>query len=265
MIPKDIFMINNKKILCIIPARAGSIGLPGKNYRDLFGDPLFMWSVMAAEKSKYIDYVCVSSNCPYVKDIFLSYKNLSIFLRQNKKLFLQLKFVDRPDEYATSTSKNEECLIHAEKYLKEKLKINSDIIMHLQPTSPIRNNNLVDRCIEEYEKGGYDSLLTGPKDTPFIWQKINGKWEYTVDKNGCCHRKMRQDFINNEKDSEFIWHDDGNVYITDTNILLERECRLGDKVCVFETDKLQSIQVDEENDFVLIEAIAKSRKWKSLV
>ena len=255
-------MINNKKILCIIPAKAKSIGVPGKNYRNLYEEPLFMWSVYAAQQSKYIDYIYVSSNCPYVKEIFFDYLEDMAFLDED---ISKIGWIQRPDELATSSSRNEEFLLHALEILKNNNIVIPDIVIHLQPTSPIRNNNLVDKCIEKYDKGRYDSLLTGPKDTPFIWQKIKGKWEYTVDKNGCCNRKMRQEFENTKDNSEFIWHDCGNVYITDTKILLEKKCRIGDNPYIFEVDKFQSLQIDEEDDFILIENIAKVKKWKSLI
>ncbi|MGR6832898.1 cytidylyltransferase domain-containing protein [Aliivibrio wodanis] len=48
-------MINNKKVLAIIPARGGSKGLPGKNIRELCGLPLIAWPINAALESSFID------------------------------------------------------------------------------------------------------------------------------------------------------------------------------------------------------------------
>ena len=56
-------MIGNKKILCVVTARAGSKGLPGKNYKELMGKPLFVWSMLAGINSKYVDNTILSSNC----------------------------------------------------------------------------------------------------------------------------------------------------------------------------------------------------------
>ena len=63
-------MIGNKKVLAVILARKGSKGIPGKNFRDLLGKPLFLWSVEAALQSKYIDDVFLSSNCKQCEKIF---------------------------------------------------------------------------------------------------------------------------------------------------------------------------------------------------
>ncbi|WP_230198127.1 cytidylyltransferase domain-containing protein [Megasphaera massiliensis] len=55
-------MINDKRVLAIIPARGGSKGVPGKNIRMLNGKPLIAWTIEEANKSKYIDRVIVSSD-----------------------------------------------------------------------------------------------------------------------------------------------------------------------------------------------------------
>jgi len=247
-------MINNKKILVVITARAGSKGVVGKNYKKLLDKPLFIWSVLAALKSKYIDRVVISSNCVEVKKYYLdfAYKN-------GKNLLEKLYWVERPDKYAMDNSKNEEALIHSYKIIKEDLNFDADIIVNLQPTSPCRLNNLIDKCIEQYNEGGHDSLLTANKDTPFLWKYKNKKWVY-MDEN-CCNRKMRQEI----NEDEFIYHDNGNVYMTDSNILLESECRIGYNPCIYETKEINSLQIDTEFDFQLIEKIIENKKIKSLI
>lgn len=271
-------MIGNKKILCVVTARKGSRGIHGKNYKELLGKPLFMWSVLAGLQSEYIDRTIVSSNCEEVYSILSKFVNPII----NKRSCLSVDkrweagpvpfFIQRPDEISGDLSKNEEALIHtlgsitAEKF---------DIIINLQPTSPIRLDLLLDKCIEAYHNGGHNSLLTANRKTPFFWQKIDGKWEY-IDRyfsmenvkksheskkrwqlaksfDDCCDRKMRQDL----KEQEFLFHDNGNVYITDTEVLLRTECRVGDRPCVFEVDDFNSLQIDTEFDFKLIETMLK--------
>jgi len=285
-------MIGSKKILCVITARAGSKGIPGKNLRLLLGKPLFMWSVEAALESKYIDRVSISSNCSKVEKIFDDFieptikkmVGMSISHRDERKLLNKLLFfVKRPDNISGDLSKNEDALIHAVEFYKEKHREEYDVVINLQPTSPCRSSNLLDRCIEEYHSGKYDSLLTGSKMTPFMWRKRDKKWEYGCTKWGwqntdhlehfpdgdhfmsvkedCCKRKMRQEF----EESEFWLHDSGSVYIVDSKILLDTECRIGYNPCVFETKEMNNIQIDTEFDFELIENMAKVRKMESLI
>ena len=249
-------MIRDKKVLAVILARAGSKGIPGKNYRDLLGKPLFWWSVEAALKSKYIDEVVVSSNCKECEKIFLVLIDGLSDEDANRT-----GFIHRPEEISGDLSKNEDALIHTINYAYQEYEYRYDIVVNLQVTSPCRLDGLVDRCIEAYDEGGYDSLLTGTKDTPFLWKKENGKWIYPVDNHDCCDRKMRQEF----KEDEFTYHDNGNLYITESRILLDRQCRIGYNPCVFETKGINGLQIDEEFDFELIEAMAKVKKLGSLI
>lgn len=248
-------MINNKKVLCIVIARADSKGVPGKNVRLLLNKPLVQWSMEASLESKYVDITAVSSNCQEVQRIYLDR------IRSMEIPSHNFMFIMRPKRYATDTSPNEEALIHTISQLKLFRDWEPDIVVHLQPTSPCRTDGLLDRCIEKYIEGDYDSLLTGTKETPFIWQRIDGEWKYTVDKNDCCDRKMRQEFY----ESEFILHDSGNIYITDKNVLLETKCRIGKKPYVFETTGVNNLQIDEEDDFLLIENMIKAKKLEGLI
>jgi CMP-N,N'-diacetyllegionaminic acid synthase len=241
-------MVGNKKVLCVILARAGSKGIPMKNVKNLLGKPLFMWSVEAAIQSKYIDRVVISSNCWKCRKIIQEYSKGTVI-----PYFLQ-----RPEEISGDLSKNEDALIHA---LNQSDDNEYGVVINLQVTSPCRLDGLVDRCIEEYDAGGYDSLLTATKDTPFLWRKKDGKWTYPVDYNDCCDRKMRQEF----DEDEFLLHDNGNLYITESRILLDRECRIGYNPCVFETKGINGLQIDEEFDFELIETMARAKKLESLI
>ena len=257
-------MINGKKILAVILARAGSKGIPMKNVRDLLGKPLFMWSVEAALKSKYVDKIVISSNCPFCK---LAY-HTSVAKKQidvnNMTKQGRVEWINRPEEISGDLSKNEDALIHSLHHMRL-YGWSPDIVLNLQVTSPCRLGELTDRCIEAYDEGGYDSLLTAKKDTPFLWRKENGKWIYPVDNHDCCDRKMRQEFKDTIENSEFVWHDCGSIFMTDTKVLLEKKCRIGKNPCVYEVDGINSLQIDEEFDFLLIENMAKVLKLDSLI
>ena len=198
------------------------------------GKPLFMWSVEDSLKSIYIDKTVISSNCKEVKKL-------------SKKYNSKIVFIQRPEEISGDLSKNEEALIHTLNILNEEY----DAVVNLQPTSPIRGK-LIDDCIEVYYKGNYKSLLTGTRKTPFFWQKRNGKWEY-ITGDDCCKRKMRQEFTENDMDSEFVMHDNGNIYITDVEILKKTKCRISDNHMVYETSGVRNLQIDNEFDFKLFE------------
>jgi len=231
-------MIQNYKILSIVPCRAGSMGLQGKNYKDFNGRPLFYWSLDASIKSKYVDLTVVSTNDNNVQGRMYGY------MHSNIKSELQCMW--RPEELCTGTSKSEDTLIHVSKELKNKY----DIIIMLQPTSPIRTNNLLDRCIEKLIEEKADSLLTVGKGNSFLWKIIDG---IPVADYDYQNRPMRQEI----KENELVYADDGNVYVMKRDILLKNKCRIGGKITLFESDSFQTLQIDTIEDFQIMENIVK--------
>ncbi len=119
-------MINNKTVLAVIPARGGSKRCPRKNIKPFRGKPLIQWTIEAAEKSQYLDYMCVSTEDD---GIILALLHMSAAI------------IKRPDELATDDATNEDVLRHA-------LSIHpADIVVLLQPTSPLRTAEDIDKVI----------------------------------------------------------------------------------------------------------------------
>lgn len=118
-------MINGKKVLAIIPARGGSKRVPMKNITPYKGKPLIRWAMEHAEASKYIDRYVVSTDSPDIA------KHAGAHL------------LERPDYLATDRASSESALVHALYALPV-----YDYAVILQPTSPERLPEDIDRCIE---------------------------------------------------------------------------------------------------------------------
>jgi len=120
-------MINDKTILAIIPARAGSKRLPGKNMRPLHGKPMVLWTVEEAIKSQYIDTVVVTTDDQAVIKAVKSFN---------------IQVLDRPPELAADESLMYETIFHVLEYFEP-----HDYTMLLHPTSPLRIVDDIDGCI----------------------------------------------------------------------------------------------------------------------
>src|SRR5712691_1233000 len=111
-------------ILGIIPARGGSKGIPRKNLRPLLGKPLLAWSVEAAKESRRLDAFAVSTEDREIARVARQYG---------------ADVIERPPELASDEASTLAVLQHA-------LKVRpADVLVLLQPTSPIRDRELVDR------------------------------------------------------------------------------------------------------------------------
>lgn len=118
--------LNLKKVYAVVPARAGSKGLPNKNKRHLGGKPLFRWAYDAGMHMGIDTYVSTND-----KDIAALCKEQG------------LKYIIRPEELSSDNSRDVEFLIH----FLETLEISDDdaSIVNLRPTSPLRTTQDLDR------------------------------------------------------------------------------------------------------------------------
>jgi CMP-N-acetylneuraminic acid synthetase len=136
------------KILCIIPARSGSKGLPNKNILDFKGKPLLSWSIEQALQSKYNMRIIVSTDSEEYQKIANNYGAETPFIR--------------PKEISGDYSSDYECINHCINWLRENENNEYDIVLHLRPTQPCRKvidiDNCLDLFIENYND--YDSLRT---------------------------------------------------------------------------------------------------------
>ena len=220
-------------VLCIIPARGGSKGIEHKNLKIVGKYPLFVHSV----------YHAIENNIPKDRIVVSSDDEKILEIAQE----LGVVGLKRSEENSQDSSSTESCLIEV---VQSFYKHHVTTIVTLQPTSPIRRNNLIHDCLYEYKSGGYDSLLTTTKLYDFFWYKNNkrGSWMSTYD---YLYRPVRQ----NLDIDQIKYFDNGNVYLSDREMLLTTKCRTGNNPCVFPISMLESIQIDDQNELKLVDLI----------
>jgi len=223
-------MYKHKKFLVVIPARSGSVSIENKNLQKAGADTLVVRSIKHAQKSKYVDQIVVSTNGSNIKE---------------EALKSGIDVLDRPEEISGPLSSTEETLLHVLGYYS------ASYIVCLQPTSPFRFENLIDRCIERIVNESGDSLIACWKFHDFCFYRVieDGNWLATYDYQ---NRPMRQSL----GVQEFKFFDCGNLYITKTEFLLKRKCRLGGKIVVEPVSLLESLQIDSIDELELCQKIA---------
>lgn len=217
-------MKNSKKILAIIPARGGSKGIPRKNIKFLNGKPLISYTIEAALKSKYLDKILVSTDDKEIAEI-------------SEQCGAQV--LARPKNLAQDATLMQPVLEHAV--------LNSnkpDIIILLHPTSPLRTDVHIDKAIDEFFKNNYDSLLSVCHSHAFIWRK---KQDEAFAINYDFRKRI------NRQDQELEYKENGAIYITNYDVLMNKHNILDKKVGLYVMLEKDSIEVDTEFDFWLCE------------
>lgn len=142
-------MINDKRVIAVIPARAGSKSIVNKNIKPLAGKPLVAWPIDTAQKSKYIDRIIVSTDGELIKSVAEQY-GAEVYLR--------------PESLAQDESLVIDCLRDLIQRLKKENEEACYLVL-LEPTSPLRSVEDVDLVIEK--------LLTHDSAATFMEAELN--------------------------------------------------------------------------------------------
>ena len=220
-------MLKNKTFLAIIPARGGSKRLPRKNILNLCGKPLISWSIEAGLKSKYIDKVVVSSDDTEILNI------------SNE---LKVQVIKRPDELASDTSTSFDAVKHAIDNLES-----YEYILLLQPTSPLRNENHIDKAIEFLEEKNADAVVS------VCEMNHNLLWSNTLDDSLSMEGFISDNLLSNRsKDLKKRYRLNGAIYLCKTDKLLkEKSFFLKKNIFAYVMNSNNSIDIDRKEDFEL--------------
>lgn len=223
------------KSYCFIPARGGSKGMPGKNLKMLHGIPLVDLSVLAAYQSGIFENIFVSSDD---EAIISSVSSLSVFLNSGK-----IFNIKRPASISGDLSTTEQAIFHFIENVKE---INDDdIIFMLQPTSPFRHNNLIEKFYKGFLGSSLKSGFTASCVTPFLWR--NNSPMYDINK-----RKMRQEI----GDDELFMHEDGNIYCFYKSNFCQFKNRISNPCFIYKNNEVNSLQIDTSLDMTICQSVA---------
>jgi len=217
--------------LAVIPARGGSKRLPRKNILELNSKPLISYSIEAAQNSKYIDKVIVSSDDEEILNISQKYGALTI---------------KRPDELASDTATTFDVIKHAIENTNE-----YDYIVLLQPTSPLRDENHIDEAIELLEAKGANAVVS------VCEMDHSPLWSNTLDQSLSMESFLKDEVLHKRsQDLERYYRLNGAIYIAKTDKLLEEESFfLKKNIFAYIMDRKSSVDIDEEIDFRIAKAL----------
>jgi CMP-N-acetylneuraminic acid synthetase len=231
----------DKHILAIIPARGGSKRIPQKNIINLAGKPLIQYTIAAAQKSKYITRIIVSTDDKEIQKICLS---------------LGVEVKERPPELATDTIKTQEAIIHLHNTLKTE-GYEPDIMVLLQPTSPLRTAEDIDKTIEEILIRGADSTYTvcKVKEHPSLMITLNEENE---------PQALLQETFKRSQDFAIVYIKNGAVYAWKREVLEHKKDFYGAKLRAVIMSQERSLDIDTLEDLEQAEQQLKKKTTRGM-
>ena len=231
-------MINNMRILAIVPARGGSKGIKDKNIKEIEGRPLIEYTIEAAKRCEYIDEIVVSTDSEKIANAA-------------KKAGAKVPFL-RPDELASDTARTIDVVL----FTIEQLKLigqEYDIVVLLQPTSPLRDEDDICGAIEKYVSCNMKSLVSVSEvsESPILMRQIVDEthMEKLLNINSTIRRQ----------DMAKYYMVNGSIYINKIEEL-NSDTSLNDNVIPYVMDRSHAVDIDDYVDIEVMKYYVNNRK-----
>ena len=217
-------------ILCVIPVRGGSKGVPRKNVRRVAGRPLVVWTIEQALAADADLDVLVSTD-----DVEIA--------RVAREAGADVPFL-RPADLARDETPTEPVIRHALDFRAAQGR-RPDAVMLLQATSPVRQPGTLDRALAQFTASGVDSMVGVVPVAPFLWELGDPpRAAYSV-----TARPRRQDMGPADK----RYRETGSLYVTRTEIYERLDNRLGGTIGLFVMAEEEGVDIDTFQDLELAE------------
>ena len=226
------------EILGIIPARGGSKGLKKKNVKNLAGKPLIYYTIREAKKSKFITKLIVSTENLEISKIAKKYG---------------VEVIPRPKNLARDTTPSLLVFKQVITYLQNQMKFNPDVIVVLQPTSPLRKTMDIDYSIKKFLKHKSKTIISVSKfehPPSWIFKIVNGKLKPIL---------KSQKIIRRQESPKF-YSPNGAIYVFDSSSIMKKDFEYGVNDLPYIMPPERSVDIDSDLDFKFAELLLKRKK-----
>jgi len=232
------------KTICVISARGGSRGLPGKNTRPMLGKPLIVWSIEQALATKEINRVVVSTDSETIAEIARAAGAETPFIR--------------PESLSTSEAGKFGVLKHALQACEDHYGETYDLYVDLDCTNPLRDVSDISACIYKYnerKKYGVDgvfSICEARKNPYFNLLETNDEGALKVSKKLPGTIVRRQDAPN-------VYEHVASIYALAPDYIRWANYLLDGHTEGYDIGSEKSLDVDSDFDFLLVEYLMKRK------
>ena len=217
--------LGNMKILFVIPARGGSKGIPRKNIRILSGRPLIYYSINNAKNTAYDCNVVVSTDDEEIKAV-----------SQN----CGAEVILRPAHLALDNVTLDPVIAHCVTETETAKKCTYDIVVTLQPTSPLLRTETLNNALQVFIEKGYDTMISGVNKPHLAWGEKDGQYYPLYEE-----RKNRQELPK--------YLGETGAFIITRRCFVNEKSRFGQNLTIFEMPVSESLDIDNYNDWYIAE------------
>jgi CMP-N-acetylneuraminic acid synthetase len=223
-------MYNEANIAALVPMRHHSERVPGKNYRDFAGKPLFHHILQTLSDCKLISKIVVNTDSP---DIITGVKHA----------FPHVHLIERPSELCAGTVPMNDILLYDVQHVK------ADFYLQTHSTNPLLQSQTVEQAVEQFLTNYpmYDSLFGVTRLQTRLWNQV------------AMPLNHNPNILMRTQDLPPVYEENSNIYIFTREALQRKHNRIGDRPLLFEIDRLEAWDIDEEIDFQVAQNLYKLR------
>ncbi|HVW97778.1 MAG TPA: acylneuraminate cytidylyltransferase family protein [Mucilaginibacter sp.] len=217
------------KLTAIVPMRHSSERVPGKNYRNFAGKPLFHYVVEALLNCPQVDQVVIDTDSP-------------VIIEQSATAFPQVLVLERPDNLRDGSIPMNDVLLNTIN------QVPSQFYLQTHSTNPILSSKTISDGIEKFFSlyPMYDSLFSVTRRQVRYWDSLARPINHN------------QNILLRTQDLPPVFEENSCMYLFTKAILERKHNRIGDRPYLFEMPEVESQDIDVELNFTMAELLYKN-------
>jgi CMP-N-acetylneuraminic acid synthetase len=218
------------RIVALVPMRHDSVRVPGKNYREMAGKPLFHHIIGSL------------MSCPEINQVVVD-TDSTLIMESLDKHFPQVVSLVRPELLRADTVPTNEILLHDTDQVK------ADLYLQTHSTNPLLRPETISNAIQALIKAypAYDSLFGVTRLQTRLWDQLGRP----INHNPAILLRTQ--------DLPPVYEENSCIYLFTRDTLVQKHNRIGDRPMLFEIDPSEAWDIDEEIDFSIAEMLLKKR------
>ncbi len=229
-------MINGKKIAALVPMRHHSVRVPGKNYRLIAGKPLYQHILCTLSACEEIDQIVVDTDSPDV-------------IEGIEKDFPNIRVILRPEALRADTIPMNEILMY------DTGQVEANLFLQTHSTNPLLMSSTISTAIQALvsQMPAYDTLFSVTRLQTRLWDSLSRP----VNHNPAILLRTQ--------DLPPIYEENSCIYLFQRKTLEIKRNRIGERPLMFEIDRAEAFDIDEELDFLMADLMLQHRQKNNLI
>lgn len=229
-------MNKKPKIAALVPMRHHSVRVPEKNFRLIAGKPLFHYILSSLLAVQEIDQIVVDTDSEKI-------------IEGIKNYFPTIKIIHRPEHLRADSIPMNEILLH------DTDQIDADLYLQTHSTNPLLKAETISKAINELLDNtlAFDSLFSVTKVRTRFWDQLTRPINHNPS------------ILLRTQDLPPIYEENSCIYIFKRKTLLEHRNRIGERPLMFEVNRSEAFDIDEELDFLLADLMISHQTKSGLV